>query len=163
MQVRAGTLDLALERLSPEALISEQSDITANDLIREPQCILMAPDDSRRDLSGITFSDLEGCTMMTGLENSIEDRTLRNLCQAHGITLNRVYRSDSMETVMQLVRSGKGIIIGPQSFANYYGVAAVPLLSASEVSLDFIYLKQNAKRQDIQLFPKIHHRSMPQT
>jgi len=152
--LRAGTLDLALDRLPPEALISEQSDITANELIREPQCILMAPDDPRRDLSGITFSDLEGCTMMTGLENSIEDRTLRNLCQAHGITLNRVYRSDSMETVMQLVRSGKGIIIGPQSFANYYGVAAVPLVSEGEVSLDFICLKQNAKRQDIQLFQK---------
>ncbi|MBO5491852.1 MAG: hypothetical protein J5974_00825, partial [Pyramidobacter sp.] len=56
---------------------------------------------------------------------------------------------DSMKTNMDLLRSGKGVIIGPQSFADYFGVAAVPLEPAVSASLDFICLDKNAARPEI--------------
>lgn len=150
--LRSGALDLALDRLPPMDTSSGQGDIASCKLFCERQCILMAPSDPRCTLQGISFADLEGCTMMTGLENSMEDRTLRDTCQRHNISLKRVYRSDSIDTVMALVRSGKGIISGPQSFAAYYGVAAVPLQPKMDVYLEFICLKKNTKQRDIARF-----------
>lgn len=152
--LRSGTLDLALDCLPPSGDAMLRDDLMTHDLIREPQCILMALDDPRRNLPYISFSDLEGCTMMTGLENSIEARTLQRLCRANGIVLKRVFRTDSMDTVMQLVRRGKGIISGPKSFADYYGVAAVPLTPYTEGTLSFICLRKNEKRPDILLFKR---------
>ena len=90
--------------------------------------------------------------MMTGLENSMEDRLVREMCRLHKITLKRLYRTDSMDTVMGLVRSGKGVILGPLSFADYYGVAAVPLSPAMSVDLKFICLQRSSGRPDIVLF-----------
>ena len=150
--LRSGVLDLTLDRLPPMDAPSGQDDIASCKLFCERQCILMAPGDPRRTLPGITFADLEGCTMMTGLENSMEDRILRDTCRRHNISLKRVYRSDSIDTVMALVRSGKGIISGPQSFAAYYSVAAVPLLPETDVYLEFICLKKNEKQRDIARF-----------
>ncbi len=150
--LQSGTLDLALDRLPNEDFASGQSSFAAYDLIREPQCVLMSPNDPRRTLPGITFAELQGCTMMTGLENSMEDRLVREMCRLHKITLKRLYRTDSMDTVMGLVRSGKGVILGPLSFADYYGVAAVPLSPELDVDLKFICLRRSSSRPDIVLF-----------
>lgn len=150
--LRSGTMDLALDRLPPSDIAAMKDDIFSCDLIRERQCILMSPDDDRKKLPGITFSQLNGCSMMTGLENSIEDRTLRSICKRHNIPINRLYRSDSIETVMALVRSGKGIVIGPESFAAYYRVAAVPLIPETDECLKFICLKKNSTRKDLVSF-----------
>ena len=50
---------------------------------------------------------------------------------------------------MNLVRSGKGYVLGPESFADYYGVAAVPLEPEIRVWLKFICLEKNAGRPEI--------------
>lgn len=142
--LRAGELDVALDRLPPDSLMDKKADFLFSPLIREQQCILMSPEDPRSKLPALSFSDLQGCTMMSGLENSIEDRTLKDLCLESGISLNRVYRSDGMETVMSLVRVGKGVTLGPRSFADYYQVAAVPLQPTMEVALNFICLRQKS-------------------
>lgn len=146
--LKSGALDLALDRLTDPG----QRGLAAYDLIREQQCILMSPDDPLRRLPQITFSDLEDCTVMTGLEHSVEDKALRELCRMHGISFKRIYRSDSIETIMQLVRSRKGIVYGPRSFADYYGVAAVPLVPETDDCLRFICLQKHASRPDILLF-----------
>ncbi len=148
----AGTLDIALDRYPPQAISSNKSSIVSYDMIRERQCILMARDDPMHTLPSISFADLQGCVMMTGLENSIEDRTLKDICQRYGFSLKRVYRSDSIDTIMRLVRSGQGVVLGPQSFAKYYDVAAVPLLPERYVYLKFICMKEKAVRDDIQIF-----------
>lgn len=152
--LKTGALDLALDKMPIQEEYSEQNDLFFCDLIHEQQCILMSPDDPRCTLPDITFSKLEGCTMITGLENSIEDRDLRELCRIHKLSLKRVYRADSIDTVMKMVRSGKGIVSGPKSFAQYYGVAAVPLSPEVTDSLRFICLEKNIKRRDIQRFCK---------
>ena len=90
--------------------------------------------------------------MVSGLENSAEDRMLRRTCQEYGISLSRVYRSDGIETNMRLVRDGMGVVLGPESFASYYGVSAVPLHPETVVSLKFICLQNGMKKKDVQLF-----------
>ena len=90
--------------------------------------------------------------MISGLENSAEDRMLRRTCQEYGISLSRVYRSDGIDTNMRLVRDGMGVVLGPESFASYYGVSAVPLHPETVVSLKFICLQSGMKKKDVQLF-----------
>lgn len=147
--LREGTLDLALDRLPPASLFADQRSFTTYNLIEEHQCILMSKEDPRSRLKSITFEDLQGSTVITGLENSMEDRTLKQECRDFGITLSRLYRSDGIETNMNLVRGGKGVLIGPESFASYYGVAAIPLKPEIRVWLKFICLQKNAHRSEI--------------
>lgn len=150
--MREGKLDVALDRLPPLQLIPDRGGFVVWPLICERQCILMAETDPRSRLTGISFQDLQGCAIITGLENSMEDRTLKQECKDFGITLNRIYRSDGIETDMKLLRKGKGVVIGPESFADYYHVAAVPLVPEITVSLDFICLKK--KTQTVRKLPR---------
>ena len=147
--LKEGSLDLALDRLPPPELLEKPDDFASWPLIEEPQCILMRRDDPRAQKGEIRFDELNGCALVTGLENTMEDRTLRVLCRKYGFTPKRLYRSDSMKTNMDLLRSGKGVIIGPQSFAAYFDVAAVPLAPHVSASLDFICLRKNAERHEI--------------
>lgn len=144
-----GRLDLALDRLPPMPLRGGTEELSTEALIWEQQCILVAQSDPRAALKELRFSDLHGCTVITGLEDSMEDRMLHYDCQHSGMTFNRIYRSDGIETNMNLLRSGKGIIIGPASFAEYYGVVAVPLTPPIKTSLDFICLQKNVMRPEI--------------
>ena len=89
-----------------------------------------------------------------GLEHSVEDRLLRKTYGEQNITWKRVIRSDSIDTVMKMVKSGSGIAIGPQSFAEYYGVTAVPLVPARQDSLYFACLKSKKKEPEIRDFQR---------
>jgi DNA-binding transcriptional LysR family regulator len=149
--LRDGALDLALDRMPPDNLMRDRKLYYRTSLICERQCVLMSADDPHSRLSSLSFPDLQGCTMMSGLENSMEDRTLREVCRKHNITLRRIYHSDGIDTNMRLVRDGSGVILGPESFASYFGVAAVPLIPRQTVCLDFICLRQNADRPEIRL------------
>ena len=57
-----------------------------------------------------------------------------------------VILSKSEMTAMEMVRSGTGIVLGPKSFAEYYGVCAVPLSPPFEESLSFVCLRENKNR-----------------
>ena len=63
-----------------------------------------------------------------------------------------MYRSDGIETSMSLVRSGKGVALGPQSFADFYQLAAVELSPKVEITLKFICLQSSLDRREVQLF-----------
>lgn len=149
--LRSGALDLALDRMPPDNLMRDRKLYFRISLICERQCVLMSFNDPHSKLKGLSLPDLQGCTMMSGLENSMEDRTLRETCRKHGITLRRIYHSDGIDTNMRLVRDGSGVILGPESFASYFGVAAVPLVPKQTVCLSFICLRQNADRPEIRL------------
>jgi DNA-binding transcriptional LysR family regulator len=149
--LKNGSLDVVLDRLPPEELYNDYDGLAIYDLLSEKQCILMAWEDPRRQLKEISFPELEGSTMISALENSIEDKTLKALCAKHNIAFKRLYRADNIDTIMDLVRKGKGIVVGPQSFAAYYGVAAVTLLPETHVSLKLICLEKNTTPKDVVL------------
>ena len=77
---------------------------------------------------------------------------MRNAIRKHHITVNRIYRSDGIETSMRLVREGKGLALGPSSFASHFQLAAIPLEPETWVSLQFICLQTNLKRNEIRRF-----------
>ena len=147
-----GELDLALDRLPEREPFSAESPFFAEELIAERQCILMSPADPRAKARALSVRDLHGCTVMSGLEGSAEDRMLKDVCRRYGVKLSRVFRSDGIETNMRLVREGRGVALGPASFAPYFRVAAVPLTPEMFVSLQFICLKSSMQRDEIRRF-----------
>jgi len=150
--LRKGELDLALDRLPLEDTVPDSGDLYAVPLIRERQCVLMDKHDPLATHSVLSIKDLQGCNMISGLEDSAEDRSMRSAIRKHHITVNRIYRSDGIETSMRLVREGKGLAFGPESFAEHFQVAAIPLEPETWVSLQFICLQTNLKRPEIKRF-----------
>ena len=150
--LRKGELDLALDRLPLDDAIPDSGDLYASPLIRERQCVLMGARDPLAKRAVLSIKDLQGCTMISGLEDSAEDRSMRSAIRKHHITVNRIYRSDGIETSMRLVREGKGLSFGPASFADYFRVSAIPLEPETWVSLQFICLQTSLKRTEIKRF-----------
>lgn len=150
--LRDGTLDIALDRFPPEALISDSAKYFSCELIEEQQCVLVSPDNKKYSgMETVSYSALQDATYITGLEHSMEDRSIRQICKEYGVTLGKLYRSDGINTVMNLVRNNRGITIGPYSFAGYFHVRAIPLEPATYVSLNFICLKERAAASEITL------------
>lgn len=152
--LKDGSIDLALDRLPPHSLMNDCPPLDCCNLIGESQCVLMSPMDPRSTLEYISPRELQGSAMITGLEGSIEDRTLKETFKNHGISPGRVYRSDGIHTVINLICSGKGVAIGPRSFASYYGVAAVPLNPPGLVYLSFICPADRSGSPEIVMFRK---------
>lgn len=152
--IKDGSLDMALDRMPENEIGMEKCVCFAKELIREKQCILTAPDHPLVQKKNASIMDCREYTMLTGLEHSVEDRLLRKTYGEQNITWKRVIRSDSIDTVMKMVKSGSGIAIGPKSFAEYYGVTAVPLVPARQDSLYFACLKSKKKEPEIREFQR---------
>ena len=145
------TVDIALDRLPPVALLPNADQFFSCELIEEEQCILVSKNNVRYPQETGTYSDLQGATFITGLEHSMEDRSIKQICKEYGVSLGKLYRSDGINTVMDLVRANKGITLGPCSFADYFQVRAIPLEPATYISLNFICLKDRAAAPEITL------------
>ena len=152
--IKDGSLDMALDRMPENEIGMEKCVCFAKELIREKQCILTAPDHPLAQKKNASIMDCREYTMLTGLEHSVEDRLLRKTYGEQNIAWKRVIRSDSIDTVMKMVKSGSGIAIGPKSFAEYYGVKAVPLVPARQDSLYFACLKSKKKEPEIREFQR---------
>lgn len=120
-------------------------------MIAERQCILTSYDDPLAALDTIELSQLEGRTIITSLENSPEDRMTLQAFQSRGIKWDKVYRSDGIDTIMMLVERGKGISLGPLSFAKYFGIEAVPIVPESYLSMSFVCLPERMWEPEFRL------------
>jgi len=149
-----GHIDIILDRLPLQGGISFAKKLAVYDLICERQCVLMSIVDPRHKWKCITFNDIQEDALITSLEHSMEDRIIKDICVAHKIVPKRIYRSDNIYTIMDFVKKGKGVTVGPESFGEYYGVAAIPLEPEEMTYMKFIYLKRNDCDQDISLLRK---------
>ena len=75
--IKDGSLDMALDRMPENEIGMEKCVCFAKELIREKQCILMAPDHPLAQKKNASIMDCREYTMLTGLEHSVEDRLLR--------------------------------------------------------------------------------------
>ena len=150
--LRRGELDLALDRLPMGEESGDNSRFFYGPLIRERQCVLLSETDPRAGYASLAFRDLQGCAMISGLEDSAEDRSMKTVLRKNHITVKRVFRTDGIDTSMRLVRDGMGVAMGPSSFAEYFRVKAVPLEPETWISLQFICLQSSLKRPEIQQF-----------
>ena len=150
--LKSGAIDLALDMLPFADDSEDNSSLYSCILVQERQCVLVSKDSPLAAKRTLSFQDLQGLPLISGLEDSAEEKTLREVCRRSGISLSRIYRSDGIETNVYLVRQGKGVMLGPLSFAEHYQIAAVPLTPVMETSLRFICLKSSLKRQEIRKF-----------
>ena len=77
---------------------------------------------------------------------------MKNTLRKNHISIKRVYRSDGIDTSMQLVRDGMGIALGPASFADHFRIKAVPLEPETWISLQFICLQSSLNQPVIKRF-----------
>lgn len=138
-------MDLAISRLPPEGIGPGREHIAVFELLRERQCVLLSPKDPRSALKELSFSALEGSDLVSGPENSLDDLVMKHACRTYHVRMAKVQRADNLEALMALIRAGKGLALGPASFAERYQVAAVPMLPPAYVALNLLCLKQNAK------------------
>lgn len=138
-------INLALDEMPPESMIHHPERFYSVELLRERQCILFSREDPRAKLPELAFSALEGSAFISGPERSLDAELMRMMCEKHGIRMSKVRRADSVEAMMVLIRSGKGVALGPRSFARRYDVAAVPMLPVTDAPLSLICMKQNSR------------------
>lgn len=143
-----GRMDIAVDRLPPGSFMKHirLEQYAVEKLLTERQCILMSPNDPHCEQDEYCFQDLHGSSVVLGPEDSADDQVMRSSCKEYGITVGHIYRSDSIETCMNLIRHGKGMTLGPRSFAAYYGVGAVPMDPETYVDLNLICLKRSSKK-----------------
>ena len=133
--VASGRLDIAIERVYDTQLSGLSDRIALFPLIWEPQCILMSRMDPLCREACLPIRVLDGKTAVCGPVDSGDDLEMKKLCTRDGVRLSRVLRADDINAVMALVQRGKGYALGPVSFADYFGVAAVPLQPEMQVAL----------------------------
>ena len=149
--LESGALDLALDRFPDAENHLKSPRLYVYELVKERQCVLTSLDDPLSKLDAVDVSQLEGRTVVTGLENSEEDKMMLHTFSSYGVPLNKIYRSDGIETIMMLVKKKKGIALGPSSFADYFGIRAIPLIPESYLSMNFICLRERMKDPDLQM------------
>jgi len=138
-------INLALDEMPPESMISHPERFYHTELLRERQCILLSKGDPRAEYPELAFDSLQGSAFVSGPERSLDAELMRMTCEKYGVCMSKVRRADSVEAMMVLIRSGKGIALGPRSFARRYGVAAVPMLPEMDAPLSLICMKQNCQ------------------
>jgi len=140
--VAAGRMDIAIERVYDRQFLGLSDRVEVFPLLSEPQCILMSLDNPLRAEAGLPISVLDGKTVVCGPEGSGDDTEMKDLCEKNGVRVSRVLRADDINAVVALVQRKLGYALGPLSFAEYFGVAAVPLAPDMAVALNLIYRKE---------------------
>ncbi len=141
----ARRMDLAIDRLPPAPLLHHRERFSLFELLTERQCILMSLEDPRSAWEEISFQSLQGGTVVSGPVGSPDDLVMQESCRNYNVWPSRVYRADNLDAVMSLIQRGKGVALGPRSFAKHYKVAAVPVAPPTDIGLFLICLRQNQK------------------
>ena len=141
--IEAGRMDIAIGRLYRQQMINRTGKIAIFPLLTEPQCILMSRLDPLSSASHLPFSVLNGETAVCGPIGSGDDVEMKRMCEENRVQVSRVLRADDINAVMALVQRRKGYALGPVSFAEYFGVAAVPLEPEIQVALNLLCRKED--------------------
>ena len=138
-----GRLDMAVDRLPPPSMLRHPERFYASPLLEEREYVLMSAEDPRSSCPEFRLEMLEGSAVVAGPQGSLDDLVMQENCKKHSVHPGRIYRVDNLDAVMSLVQRGKGIALGPRSFIQRRGIAAVPLLPSIDICLYLICLQQN--------------------
>lgn len=151
-KLKTGEVDIALNYVSGYSeILSDAQSYYCCELIREPQCILTGKDTVLAGRESVMVEELRGQTLIAAPQESMEAEVLNRILKKHDTVPSRIYRLDGIETSMDMVRRGMGVVFGPQSFADYYDVRAVPLFPPVEESLSFVCLRENQGRTALKI------------
>lgn len=138
-----GRIDIALERLPPENISTNIKNFFSCNLITERQCFILSKNDPKSHEIELDYSDLKDYYLISAPEGSRLDLNVTQDCIDHNLPMGRAFRSNNMNDCLNMVKKGKGYLIGPASFAEYFDVSAVPKSDKSYASLCFICLNIN--------------------
>ena len=141
--VETGRLDIAVARVYDSQIVGLSDRVAVFPLLWEPQCILMSRENPLHKETTLPIETMDGRTAVCGPEGSGDDLEMKYLCERNGVHVSRVLRADDINAVVALVKRDLGFALGPLSFAEYYGIAAVPLDSKMQVALNLIYRKED--------------------
>lgn len=147
-----GRLDVALERLPPDNISANIKNFYYCDLITERQCFILSKNDPKSHEKELDYCDLKDYYLISAPEGSRLDLNVTQDCIEHNLPMGRAFRSNNMNDCLKMVRMGKGYLIGPASFGDYFDVCAVPKKDQSYASLCFICLNLNKDIPIIQEF-----------
>lgn len=150
--LESGSLDVVLDRPPPNSMMHNQKLFFIEDLIGEKQCLLCSADHPFSAENTVSFSMLEGCTLVTGTADSLEDHIIRDVFHQHDVAPAHIFRAEGINPIIALVRSGKGITLGPRSFEHFPGIKALTLEPGYAVSLCFICLYERARVPELAKF-----------
>ena len=146
-QLEKGTLDVAFLRVPLDGAHSHYQEITSMDyLLEERNCVIMANDHPLADRDELSFYSLQGCKMIVPLEGNNEENVLKDISARFGLEPFDVIRANNLNTTILLVKNRSGIILGPESMAEHYGLTAVPLNPCTTGFLGIVYLKSNTSK-----------------
>ena len=140
-------VDFVIDRLPPSPILQSMdlADFCIVELFQERQCALMSSSSPLVGHSILTFDDLRGCSIVTGPKGSIDDLAMQKLSRDHDLASRNFYRTDSFSIMMELIRSGKGITIGPESLGGYAHLTAIPMSPEKRVPLCLMCLQKDAR------------------
>lgn len=150
--LRKGDLDVALDRFPPLNLVPDFAAFSTHELIKEPYCILVSRNDPIAKMNTIPFASLNGMSFVAGLPGTMVNKIHYRDFAIANINVNTVDCSNYMDINMTMVRLGKGVSVGPRSFADFYNIAAVPFQPEITVALKLIYLRSSFNDPKIQSF-----------
>lgn len=136
-------IDLAICRLPPPPLGSRLEHFCVVPLLSERQCILMSAEDPSSAEKELPYSFLDKKGVVCGPVGSVDDTEMKLMCGKYGFKVSRVLRSDDIGTVMALIRGARGYALGPESFAERFSIAAVPLTPHTEIELNLICRRED--------------------
>lgn len=139
-------IDMAIDRLPPVSLIKHPEKYYSKKLLSERQCVILAPSNEHME-EFFPITELNGKTVITGPEGSQDDLTMKNVFSVYSIKPKRHYRADSLPSIVSMIKNGKGLTLGPASFAKQYNLLAVPIVPQTDIDLCLITLntdKDNA-------------------
>lgn len=138
--VRSGSIDAGICRVDSTFVKKNiQKPLRTLPLTREASYFIMSPDHSLAQRSVLSLKDLQDQTLIVGLDGSAADQGLKNQARKLKLRPFSVIRANGSSMTVQLLKDGRGIIIGPRSIADYYGLAAVPSDTEEYGQLGLIY------------------------
>ena len=141
--IESRDLDVAICRLYGEQSGQDSERIAVLPMCTERQCILTSEKDPLSAAESLPITVLAGKTVICGPAGSGDDLEMKSLCEGSGVSVARVLRADDINAVMSMVQRGKGYALGPVSFSNYFGVAAIPLEPEMQVALNLLCRKED--------------------
>lgn len=147
-----GNLDIVFDRLPPDNVPVALDCFYISTLISEESCFILSLHDPKCNCKELSYSDMQKYPYVSGPKGSLLDLNMKQDCIDHNLSNTCAYRSNSMTDLMEMVHRGKGYLIGPKSFSDYYHVASVPKKEKCFSSLSFICLKHRSQEYLIKEF-----------
>lgn len=120
-------------------ILKVASELVTVPLMTEPNCAVMNKDHFLAGRESMDLADLQGCTLITGPEDSPGAVLLDSLTKELGLEPFDVIHTNGMDMTVHLVRRNEGIAFAPKAVADYYGLAAVPVTNFELKPMGIVY------------------------